>query len=52
MDPEHYRGLIRSGKFSGVPSPPRWDPAYLGLGEVTVRDLSVYERMSECGGGL
>jgi transposase len=52
MDPEHYRGLIRSGKFPDAPSPPRWDPAYLGLGEVTVRDLSVYERLSQLGGDL
>jgi transposase len=50
MDPEHYRGLIRNGKLSNAPSPPRWDPAYLGLGEVTVRDLSIYERLSQPGG--
>jgi hypothetical protein len=31
MDPEHYRALIRSGKFSGVPSPPRWDYAIKGM---------------------
>jgi hypothetical protein len=52
IDPEHYRGLIRSGKLFDPASPPRWDPAYLGLGEVTVRDLSVYERLSQLGGEL
>jgi hypothetical protein len=50
MNPEHYRGLIRSGKLIDAPSPPHWDPAYLGLGEVTERDLSVYERLAQCGG--
>jgi transposase len=52
MDPAHYRGLIRRGKLCDSPAPPRWDPSYLALGEVTVRDLSVYERLSECGGEL
>jgi len=50
MDPEHYRGLIRRGKLSDPPSPPCWDPAYLALGEVSTRDLSVYERLSDFGG--
>lgn len=52
MDPDHYRGLIRSGKLSDAPAMPRWDPAYLGLGEVTVRDLAVYERITQAGGDL
>lgn len=53
MDPEHYRGLIRT-KNSNPPTPlaPQWDPAYLALGEVTVRDLHIYERLSQSGSEL
>ena len=50
MDPEHYRGLVRSPKLTEAGSPPQWDPAYLKLGEVAVRDLSVYERLGQNGG--
>ena len=53
MDPEHYRGLIRAKNSCPTASPPpQWDPVYLGLGEVTVRDLTIYERLSQGGGDL
>jgi transposase len=53
MDPEHYRGLIRAKNCaSPLPPAPQWDPAYLGLGEVAVRDLGIYERLSQSGGGI
>jgi transposase len=50
MVPEHYAGLLRAKSVVGSPKPPRWDPAYLRLGEVAVRDLSVYESLSGQGG--
>jgi transposase len=51
MDPEHYRGLLRAGRNSSTqPPPPQWDPAYLGLGEVAVRNLAVYDTIARCGG--
>ena len=37
---------------NGVASaPPKWDPAYLALGEVFVRDLAVYQALVEERGG-
>jgi hypothetical protein len=45
--PEHYAGLLRARPATAPSAPPRWDPAYLRLGEVAVRDLSVYEALSE-----
>lgn len=51
MDPEHYRGLIRAKNSNPTAPPPRWDPAYLGLEEVAVRDLGIYQRLSENSGG-
>ena len=51
MDPEHYRGLLRAGRNSSTqPPPPQWDPAYLGLGEVAVRNLAVYDTIAQSGG--
>jgi hypothetical protein len=29
---------------------PQWDPAYLGMGEVAVRNLVVYEAIAQSGG--
>lgn len=52
MVPEHYAGLLRAARSCSPPAPPRWDPAYLRLGEVAVRDLSVYETLAEKGGDL
>jgi len=52
MEPEHYRGLIRARSLSSLPAPPQYDPAYLRLGEVAVRDLSVYEAIITEGGDL
>lgn len=52
MEPEHYRGLIRAGKLPCPAAPPQYDPAYLRLGEVAVRDLSVYEAIIGQGGDL
>jgi hypothetical protein len=43
MLPEHYAGLLRPGRVAALlPAPPRWDPAYLSLGDVAVRDLRIY----------
>ena len=52
MDPEHYRGLLRAGKSAGTtqPPPPQWDPAYLALGEVAVRNLAIYDAIVQSGG--
>jgi transposase len=47
MEPAHYAGLLRSaaGKPSG--QPPRFDPYFGGFGEVMVRDLKLYEALSQ-----
>jgi transposase len=47
MDPTHYAGLLRTagGKPSG--QPPRFDPYFGGFGEVMVRDLKLYEALSQ-----
>ena len=51
MVPEHYAGLLKARKSLPAASPPpQWDPVYLRLGEVAVRDLSVYEALSEQAG--
>lgn len=52
MVPEHYAGLLRAQSKVPCAVPPRWDPAYLGLGEVAVRDLSLYEALAQRGGEL
>jgi len=52
MEPTHYAGLLRTGgnKFVASP-PPRFDPYFGGLGEVMVRDLKLYEIISQSEGG-
>ena len=50
MVPEHYAGLLRAARSLPPATPPQWDPVYLRLGEVAVRDLSVYEALSEQAG--
>lgn len=52
MVPEHYAGLLRAQRSLASPTPPRWDPTYLRLGEVAVRDLSHYEALAQKGGEL
>jgi transposase len=52
MDPGHYAGLLRArgSKCAGSP-PPRFDPYFGELGEVMVRDLNLYEIISQSEGG-
>ena len=52
MEPAHYAGLLRAGsnKSAGTP-PPRFDPYFGQLGEVMVRDLKLYEIISQSEGG-
>lgn len=50
MEPAHYAGLLRPGPGAPVTSPPQWDPAYRGFGEVEVRDLATYAELVETGG--
>jgi transposase len=49
MDPAHYAGLLRTGGKLAPPAPPRFDPYFGGFGEVMVRDLALYEAVSEGG---
>ena len=51
MEPSHYRGLLRTERDGVASAPPKWDPAYLALGEVFVRDLAVYQALVEERGG-
>ncbi len=53
MEPAHYAGLLRAGgsKSVGTP-PPRFDPYFGELGEVMVRDLKLYELISQSEGGV
>ncbi len=53
MEPAHYAGLLRAGgnKSAGTP-PPRFDPYFGELGEVMVRDLKLYELISQSEGGV
>jgi hypothetical protein len=52
MEPAHYAGLLRAGGSKGAATPPpRFDPYFDGLGEVMVRDLKLYEIVSQSGGG-
>ena len=46
MLPAHYAGLLRVDRTPLADTPPRYDPRYAGHGEVTVRDLAVYERFA------
>ena len=47
MDPAHYAGLLRVNRTPLALQPPQHDPRYAGRGEVTTRDLTVYERFAE-----
>jgi len=51
MEPAHYAGLLRQGDNLPPGTPPRFDPYYGGLGEVLVRDLQLYEAISQGAGG-
>jgi transposase len=51
MEPTHYAGLLRVGARSQPATPPRFDPYFGGLGEVMVRDLKLYEIISQSEGG-
>ena len=51
MEPAHYAGLLRPGANSAPTTPPQWDPAYRGFGEVQIRDLTTYAALVEAGGG-
>lgn len=51
MDPAHYAGLLRLGRQAALPMPPRFDPGFARLGEVMVRDLALYEAISQSQGG-
>jgi hypothetical protein len=51
MEPAHYSGLLRVGRPVPQASPPRFDPNFSRLGEVMVRDLSLYEAISQSEGG-
>lgn len=47
MDPAHYAGLLRVDRTPLALQPPQHDPRYAGRGEVTTRDLTVYDRYAE-----
>jgi len=51
MEPAHYAGLLRVGRRLPQAAPPRFDPNFSRLGEVMVRDLSLYEAISQSEGG-
>jgi len=51
MEPAHYAGLLRAGAKESPGAPPRFDPYFGGLGEVMVRDLKLYELVSQSEGG-
>ena len=51
MDPTHYAGLLRVGGRVPLAAPPRFDPSFARLGEVMVRDLALYEAVSQSEGG-
>jgi len=51
MDPAHYAGLLRVSRAAALPPPPRFDPNFSRLGEVMVRDLTLYEAASQNEGG-
>ena len=46
MEPAHYAGLLRVDR-TPLSQPPQHDPRYVGRGEVTPRDLTVYARYAE-----
>jgi len=51
MEPAHYAGLLRVGGRLPLPAAPRFDPNFAQLGEVMVRDLALYEAVSQGQGG-
>jgi transposase len=51
MEPAHYAGLLRVGRQAALPPAPRFDPNFSQLGEVMVRDLTLYEAASRSEGG-
>jgi hypothetical protein len=51
MEPGHYAGLLRVGGRLPLAAPPRFDPNFAQLGEVMVRDLALYEAVSQSEGG-
>jgi transposase len=51
MEPAHYAGLLRAGRSLSPTAPPRFDPYFEGFGEVMVRDLKLYEAISQSEGG-
>ncbi len=51
MEPAHYAGLLRPGAQAPPGTPPRCDPYFNGFGEVLVRDLQLYEAVSQGTGG-
>jgi transposase len=50
MDPGHYAGLLRVSDRLALAAP-RFDPNFAQLGEVMVRDLALYEAVSQSEGG-
>jgi transposase len=50
-EPTHYAGLLRAGGNSSPAAPPRFDPYFDGFGEVVVRDLKLYDAISQSEGG-
>jgi len=51
MAPAHYAGLVRIGGRQPPAAAPRFDPKFAQLGEVMVRDLALYEAVSQSAGG-
>jgi hypothetical protein len=51
MEPAHYAGLVRIGGRQPPAAAPRFDPKFAQLGEVMVRDLALYEAVSQSAGG-
>jgi transposase len=51
MEPAHYAGLLRVGGRLPLAAAPRFDPNFAQLGEVMVRDLALYEAVSQSEGG-
>jgi hypothetical protein len=50
MEPAHYAGLLRVSTRVALAAP-RFDPHFAPLGEVMVRDLALYEAVSQSEGG-
>jgi hypothetical protein len=51
MEPGHYAGLLRVGPRDRSSSSPHFDPAFAQLGEVMVRELKLYQAISQSEGG-